>query len=110
VEFTTLRPSWLRRDITYNPEITTFLTEAQEWNKLACWMGTVWMMWPPEAGGITEEDLGRSILLLFHQRSGAAQKLEQWVDRWSQGCREDIPESFQRICKQAHEAARRDAP
>jgi len=68
--------SWLEDDVTYNPQIMTFLTEAREWSKLECWMGTVWVLWPPEADGITEEDLGRSILLLFRQRPGAFQKLE----------------------------------
>jgi hypothetical protein len=40
------------------PQTMKFLTEAQEWSKLECWMGTVWMVWPPGDGGITEEDLG----------------------------------------------------
>jgi len=101
---------WLRHNATYSPQITGFLTEAQEWSKLECWMGIIWVVWPPGAGGMTEEDLGSSMLLLFRQRPGAAQKLEQWVGRRSQHWKEDIPESFQRICKQAHEEAQRDAP
>ena len=60
--------------IAYSPQITTLLTEAQEWNKLECWVGVVWMAWPP---GTTEEDLDRSMVLLFRQRPGALQKLEQ---------------------------------
>jgi len=95
--------------ITYNPQTMIFLTEAQEWSKLECWIGIVWISWPPEADGITEEDLGRSMLLLFRQRPGAFQKLEQWMERWSQTSNwNKIPESFQRICKQAQEAAQRD--
>ena len=100
----------MRGFLTYSPQITTSLTEAQEWDKLECWMGTVWVAWPPEADGIKEEDLSRTMLLLFRQRPGAAQKLEQWMERWSQQHGEDIPESFQQICKQAYEAAQRDAP
>ena len=101
----------LRYTTPYNQETTTFLAEAQEWNKLECWMGTVWISWPPESyNGITEEDLGSSILLLFRQRPGAFQKLEQWMERWSQETRSEIPGSFQRICKQAREAAQRDTP
>ena len=101
---------WLRYETTYNPQITTSLIEAQEWNKLECWMGTVWISWPPEADGITEEDLSSSMLLLFQQRPGAFQKLEQWMERWSQENRSEIPRSFQRICKQAWEAAQLDTP
>jgi len=99
-----------RLGVAYNPQTVTFLAEAQEWNKLECWMGIVWALWPPEAGGITEEDLGRSILLLFRQRPGAFEKLQQWMERWSQSGDKSIPESFQRICGQAQEIAQRDTP
>jgi len=100
---------WLRPDFAYNSQITTFLTEAQEWSKLECWMGIVWMLWPPRAGGLTEEDLGRTMKSLFRQRPGAGQKLEQWMERWSQTHGKDVPGSFQRICKKAYEAAQKDA-
>jgi len=110
VELAISASAWMRGFLTYSPQITTSLTEAQEWDKLECWMGTVWVAWPPEADGIKEEDLSRTMLLLFRQRPGAAQKLEQWMERWSQQHGEDIPESFQQICKQAYEAAQRDAP
>ena len=110
VELVISRKMWLRYEITYNPQIMVFLTEAQEWNKLECWMGTVWMSWPPEADGITEEDLSSSMLLLFRQRPGAFQKLERWMERWSQMRNESniVRESFQRICKQAQEATQLD--
>jgi len=75
VELAIIRPP----DVTYDPQIMTSLVEAQEWSKLECWIGTVWVLWPPEAAGITEEDLGRSILLLFRQRPGAFRRLEQWM-------------------------------
>jgi len=101
---------WLRRNATYCPQITIFLTEAQEWSKLECWMGTFWTMWPPWAGGITEEDIGHSMLLLFRQRPGSPQKLEQWMERRNQKCGKGVPELFRRICKQAVEEAQRDAP
>jgi len=112
MEFAIRYSWWLRRNATYSPQIVTFLTEAQEWSKLECWIGTVWMVWPPGTGGATEGDLGRSTELLLHQRPGAAQKLEQWMGRWGQESMNGyaIPESFQRICKQAHEEAQWDAP
>ena len=97
-------------EVTYNPQIMTSLVEAQEWRKLECWIATVWIAWPPEADGITEEDLGSSTLLLFQQRPGAFRKLEQWMEEWSQIHDKNIPEAFQRICKQAPEAAQRDTP
>jgi hypothetical protein len=97
-------------EIAYNPQTITFLTEAQEWSKLEYWMGVVWMVWPPGSGGITEEDLDHSMLLLCRQRPGAVQKLEQWMERWGERIDNDIPESFKRICKQAQEAAQQDAP
>ena len=108
VELAVSEPPWLRDDLAYTPQITTFLTEAQEWSKLECWMGTVWVMWPPGDDGMLEEDISCTMLLLFRQRPGAAQRLEQWIGRWSQEWKEDIPESFQRIFKQAHEEAQRD--
>jgi len=43
-------PPWPRGFLAYNPQITASLAEAQEWGKLGCWMGTVWMVWPPGAG------------------------------------------------------------
>jgi len=94
----------------YYLEITAFLAGAQEWNKLECWMGTVWALWPPEADGITEEDLGHSIHLLFRKRPGAFEKLKQWMEQWSQTNDEKIPDSFQRICERAQEVAQRDTP
>jgi len=101
---------WLRGEIAYNPQIITFLAEAQEWKKLECWVGIVWMVWPPGADGIAAEDLDRLMPLLFRQRPGAFRKLEKWMERWSQEAGEGTPELFQRTCKQAYETAQRDAP
>ena len=100
----------LSPDVTYDPQIMASLVEAQEWSKLECWIGTVWIVWPPEADGITEEDLGRSTILLFRQRPGAFRKLEQWMEKWSRVHDKNIPEAFRRICEQALEAAQRDTP
>jgi len=99
--------SWLRLDPARSLQIIKSLTEAKEWNKLECWIGIVWML---GAGGMTEEDLERSMVLLFRQLPSALQKLEQWMEQWSQETGEEIPESFKGICKQAHEAEQPDAP
>ena len=101
---------WLEDKPVYNSRIMTQLIDAQEWDKLECWMKVVWMIWPPGVGVMMEEDLDRPMVLLFQQRPGAVQKLEQWMEQWSQRTREEISESFRRLCGQAHEAAQRDAP
>jgi len=103
-------PPWWIGWVRYNPHIVTFLAEAQEWSKLECCMGIVCILRPPEANGITEEDLGRSISLLFRKRPGAFEKLKQWMEQWSQKNNESIPESFQRICEQAQETVQQDIP
>ena len=103
--------SWWARlelDPTHSLQIVRSLTEMKEWSKLECWMGVVWMLLPQEADAMAEGDLGHSMLLLFRQRPGAVQKLEQWMGRWRAPRRMEIPESFQRICKQAHEAVQQD--
>jgi len=91
-------PQW-GGDLFYNPQITISLVEAQEWDKLECWIGTVWIMWPPGTGQTLEEDLERLMVLLFRQRPGAARKLTQWVESV-----EEVPESFGRISQKAQEA------
>ena len=104
-------PWFLRKGIACSPQITTSLAEAKEWSRLECWIGIVWMLSPWKANAMAKGDFGHSMLLLFHQRPGAVQKLEQWMERWSQKYPfNHIPESFQRICKQAHEAAQQDPP
>jgi hypothetical protein len=109
VELAVLGPRWLTVYPTRSLEVIASLTEAQEWSKLECWMRIFWMGMSWEAGAVPEEELGHSMLLLFRQRPGAVQKLEQWMERCSQIREDDIPESFKQICKQAHEAAQQDA-
>ena len=91
----------------YNHQIMVSLAEAQEWDKLECWIATVWMMWPPGTVAI-EEDLERQTSLLFHQRPDAVRKLTLWMERWSKEHGEEVPESFKRICQQATEVMRED--
>ena len=110
VELVIWESLWLNHDIAYTPQIIALLTKAEEWSKLECWIRIVWMVWPLGDSGKAEEDLGCLMVLLFRQRASAAQKLEEWMKRWSQQCKKDIPESFQQLCKLAHEAARRDTP
>ena len=96
-------------DSGYSPQVTASLLEIREWDKLECWMGVVWMVWPPQTDMITE-DLERAMVLLFHQRPGAVRKLTQWMERYSGMNGEEVPEAFQRICEQSPKPAQLDAP
>jgi len=110
VEFAVLWSHLLKLDPVHTLLIITSLTEAKEWSKLECWIGIIWMVFPREANSMAEGDLGNSILLLFRQRPGAVQKLEQWMERWSHQGFKKIPEAFKHICEQVHGAAQQDAP
>ena len=85
---------------TYSPHIMACLEASEEWDKLECWIAVVWMVWPPEKGKTTEEDLEHVMLSLVHQQPGAIQKLKQRVKWWEKVSyhRRTIPESFYRIC------------
>ena len=91
---------------TYTPQTTAFLEEAREWEKLERWISVVCMLWPPDAGEETEEDLERAMVLLSHNRPGIIQDPEQQVRQWSREREQDVAGSFQR----AREVAQRDGP
>ena len=126
-----IRGAWFIFGDTDVLKIAKTLIDAQEWGKLECWVGIVWtafggeiaiewilgetaegMSPEPERITITEEGLEHSMLLLFRHRPGAAQRLEQWIERWSEQCAWNrIPQSFRRILTRAHGAVQRqDAP
>ena len=109
VELAAPESPWLELDFVRSLRTITSLTETKQWSKLECWMGSVWMLLPRQADAMAEGELGRSMLLLFHQRPGAVQKLEQWMEQWGQTHDRDIPESYKQICKQAREAAQQNA-
>jgi hypothetical protein len=86
--------------IEYNPRVVTSLIDAGEWDRLECWVGVVWIAWPPGPGD-PEEDLGSATTLLFRQRPGAILKLIRWMEKWNHSHqRRVIPRSFQQICEQ----------
>ena len=93
---------WLGSEVIPGLRIAKSLIEAEEWVKLESWIGIVWVH--SGSAGIMEEGLDHPTLLLFRQRPGAARRLEQWMERWSQRFRKDVPESLRRILTQAHEA------
>jgi len=95
---------------TYNPQIMISLEDAKEWDKLKCWIGVVWMVWPPESGHTTEEEFEHMLLSLFHQQPSVLQKLEEQIEQWSQAYQQNrIPKSFKQVCKQAHDKAAQQA-
>ena len=99
-------------DVAWSPRITACLEDDQEWDKLECWMGVVWVAWPPEVGSVTEENVRRAMLSLFRQRPGAVPKLELWVRRGSERRGRTVSETFRRICERARPKTTRhlDAP
>ena len=96
------------RDTAYSSRVMGFLLEAQEWDKLECWIGVIWMVWSPDTDEIVE-NLERTMVSLFRQRPGAAETLEGWMEQRSQQSEKDVPESFQQTTKRAYEATRRHA-
>ena len=94
----------------YSPHIMTFLEGAKEWDKLRCWISVVWMVWPPEGGETMEEDLEQMMLLLIYQQPGALHDLEANMKQWNKRSPwDEIPKSFQQICKQACDKAAQQA-
>jgi hypothetical protein len=105
----TVSYSWVLEDPVYSPQVMASLLEAQEWERLECWMGVVWMVWPPRTNA-TIGDLEHVMVSLFHQRPGAVQKLTQWMEQWGTRQGEQVPEAFKRICSQLQEPAQLGAP
>ena len=102
VELAIIASQWPELYPTYNPWVTRFLKDAQEWDKLKCWLGVVWMVWPPKGDETMEKDLECGMLSLFHQQPSAIQKLQQWMGQWDEMFKLGIPKAFEQICNRAH--------
>jgi len=99
VELVALSPLELPLN-AFELHVRTSLEDTQEWDKLECWMGMIWII-RSAGGGMdgelgTEEELERVTQALFQQRPGAIQKLEQWVGRLYDSARRPS-KSFQQI-------------
>ena len=99
VELLILEPRLLQ-GVVWSPCVTASLESDREWDRLECWMGVVWMAWPPGTGSTAGEDVRRAMLSLFRQRPGAIPKLEQWIGRWSVKHGKAAPDNFRQICEQ----------
>lgn len=94
---------WQQEDsIDYPQNITKSLEHDKQWEKLECWIGVVWMLWPPGVSGQTEEALRHITLLLFKQQPNAIQKLKGWMEQWRTKWWCKVPETFQQICDEAN--------
>ena len=84
--------AYLRRT-TYHSDVTTSLMDAQEWDKLECWVGIVWMACSLELVGKELED---AMEALEKERPGALRKR---MERWSEE-RGGLPllKPFQQTC------------
>lgn len=95
--------SWSSMQLpTYHPQVMISLKDAQEWDKLEYWIGVIWMVWPPEDDEPMEKELEDGMLLLFHQQPGAIQRLQQWMQQWSDKQGLVVPKSFEQICEKAY--------
>jgi len=103
---------WRYGHSVYSPQVTKTLLEAQEWDRLECWIGIVWIEWPPQADAM-EEDLEHAMVALFRQRPDAVQQITQQItrriERWGELHGEEVPVAFKRICEQQHWAGQLDA-
>ena len=116
VELSILKSRWLQLPDQYilSAQVMVSLEDAQEWDKLECWVGVVWINWPPENidtgdsremedGGVTGRGLEDIMLSLFHNHPGVIQRLQKLMGK----CKDTgdgfiVPELFEKICKQMH--------
>ena len=112
VELSILKSRWLQLPDQYilSAQVMVSLEDAQEWDKLECWIGVVWINWPPENvdttgdsratkdGGVTGRGLEDVMLSLFHHQPGSIQRLQKLMVR----CRFYVPMLFEQICERMY--------
>ena len=92
VERTILGSKWLRYEAyDEHAHIMESLEDAEEWDRLECWIGFLWVSWGP----VVVVNLESVTLLLFCQQPGGILKVERWVER-RQG---QYLESFRSLCE-----------
>ena len=100
----------------YGSQLIASLLGAQEWDKLECWIGVVWVRFPPKTEGETK-DLKCAMISVFRHRPGAAQKFAQLKGRrkkarahWRLESERRDMEDFERAWEQVREAVQQDLP
>ena len=92
---------WMPEDVMRSPHVMDTLLASQQWDKLECWIGVLWMtsQVPDDMVGKLESET----VSLFRRRPGAVQKLTEWMERyWVKKRDEDVPGSLEQICKRVH--------
>ena len=117
VELSIPKSGWLQIPDQYilSAQVMVSLEDAKEWDKLECWIGVVWINWPPkdidttegskttEDGGVTARGLEDVMLSLFHHQPGAIQRLQRLMGKCEkEGDGFVVPELFKQICEQVH--------
>ena len=85
---------WSSEDVIRCQHVVDSLSASQQWDKLECWMGALWMSVPirEDMVGILESET----VSLFRRRPCAVQKLTEWVERYCiEGRGGEALESFQ---------------
>ena len=91
---------WSLESINYEVQVMVSLEEEQEWDRLECWMGFVWLVLRPKVN-LVPEDVERVMLSLLRQRPGVTKKLEQWLQRANLGDAPDCLEYLWQVCERA---------
>lgn len=79
-------------------EIIGSLEAKEEWEKLECWLGAIWIVQPLEDEQPLEEII-RVTAALFDQVPAAVQKLRDWVAYSEEGSFGHVHvDEFRRIC------------
>ena len=117
VKLSIAESGWLQIPDQYilSAQVMVSLEDAKEWDKLECWIGVVWISWPPEKdettedsrttkdGRVTGKGLEDVMLSLFHHQPGAIQRLQRLMGKCEDKGRGFIvPNLFKRICEQLH--------
>lgn len=82
-----------------NKAVLDSLLEKEEWEKLACWLGVVWCMRSPSAGGLPVEVVTNATAALLNQIPTALQGLEELVADSAEGSFGRMHEdAFEQVC------------
>jgi hypothetical protein len=99
-----IRSEWVG---LYGDNITAFLVDAEEWDKLECWLDVVWMFYSPKT---PRKYLERAMRSLSQHRPNAIQRLQQWVERRCKVHEEPEPEPFRGVCERVKNGAPENQP
>ena len=87
------------RSVLWNMEIIGSLEAGSQWEKLAFWLGSLWITPPPEGDSPPIDEIVRATATLFEQDPAAVRKLERLV-QGSEGASlgRVYADEFRRVC------------